>query len=65
MEGALKFGRIILPPIAHRLGTGAAVWLVAQGIPDDLVQRTIVAGGVVAGIALDMATHFLSRRSSR
>lgn len=62
MRGALAMGRIVLPPIAHRLGTGFAVYLVAQGIPDDLIERLLLAAAAMGGVGLDMLTHFISRR---
>lgn len=62
LKGVVQIGRIVLPPLAHRVGTGFAVYLVAKGVPEDLVHRTITAAGVLAGLSLDVVTSILFRR---
>lgn len=62
MRGAVQFGRIVLPPIARRLGTGFAVFLVAKGVPEDLASQVMTAVGVVGGLTLDVVASLVSRR---
>jgi hypothetical protein len=40
--------------LTRRLGTAAAAFLVGKlGIPDDLAHQIVMAGGVLAGLAVD------------
>lgn len=48
--------------IAVRLGTAAAVWLAAHGVPDDLVDQVATVVGVVGGLLFDLIMVFVLRR---
>lgn len=53
--------------VAHgvmvRLGTAAAIWLVAHGVPEDLVDQLITAIGIAGGLLFDIAVVLLLRRA--
>ncbi|UIB81372.1 hypothetical protein [Flyfo microvirus Tbat2_83] len=49
-----RFIRLVAEPILRRIGTGLAVYLASQGVPDDLLQQFIAAIGVLLGIALEI-----------
>lgn len=51
--------------MSRRLGTAAAGMLIAQGIPEDLVTRLLVALGVVGGICFDIALAIYHDREKR
>lgn len=41
-------------PLARRLGTGFAVWLMAFGVPEDTVQAFVKASLALAAVAFDL-----------
>lgn len=44
-----------LGPVARRVGTAFAAYLLAQGIPADTAEQLLTALGVVGGLSLDIA----------
>lgn len=57
-------GKQVLPPLARRVGTAISVFLLAQGVPEDLAQQVILAAGVFAGLAFDVSLAIAARRKS-
>lgn len=55
-------GRLILEPIARRLGTAVAAYLVASGLPADAAQQVLVALGILGGVAWDVSISVLTRK---
>lgn len=51
----ISIAKKALPVVATRAGTAVAAYLVALGIPDDLVQQTVVAAGVLGALIFDIA----------
>lgn len=47
-------GEKIASALLVRLGTGVAVWLIASGVPQSLVEQFFAAVIAVLGIAFDM-----------
>lgn len=58
----LEIGRNVAAPMGRRLGTALAAYLLAQGIPQDMVDQFVLAVGVVGALALDLATAYVTRR---
>lgn len=61
LGGAISFGRIVLPPVLQRVGTGFAVWLVAQGVPHDTVDQAVAAATLLAGLGFDLVVKAFLR----
>lgn len=55
-------GRLVLEPIARRVGTAFAAYLVAQGLPADAAHQVLLALGVLGGVAFDVAISILTRK---
>jgi hypothetical protein len=50
--------------VARRLGTVVAAFLVGKlGIPEDLAQQLVMAGGIMLGLALDAAVAMYFARA--
>ena len=58
----LEIGRNVAAPMGRRLGTALAAYLLAQGIPQDMVDQFVLAVGVAGALALDLATAYVTRR---
>ena len=58
----LEIGRNFAAPMGRRLGTALAAYLLAQGIPQDMVDQFVLAVGVAGALALDLATAYVTRR---
>ena len=59
----LEIGRNVAAPMGRRLGTALAAYLLAQGIPQDMVDQFVLAVGVAGALALDLATAYVTRRA--
>lgn len=52
----------IAAPLGRRLGTAFAAYLIAKGIPQDMADQVLTAGGVVLGLAIDLLTAYYTNR---
>lgn len=59
---AVEIGRNVATPLARRLGTALAAYLLAQGIPQELADQLLLALGVAGGLAMDIAAHYVTQR---
>lgn len=51
--------------VVVRLGTACAIWLVAHGIPEELVDQLVTAISVTVGLLFDLAMVLLLRGKVR
>ena len=58
----LEIGRNVAAPMGRRIGTALAAYLLAQGIPQDLVDQLVLAVGVSGALALDVLSAYVTRR---
>lgn len=58
---AVEIGRNIAAPMGRRIGTALAAYLLAQGIPQDMADKLLLAIGVAGGIAMDCIAYYVTK----
>ena len=55
----VEISRNIAAPMGRRIGTALAAYLLAQGIPQDMADKLLLAIGVAGGVALDCIAYYV------
>lgn len=65
MITAREIGATFTKSVVSRLGTVFAVWLLAHGVPDDVVEQFVQALAVISGLLVDIGLVLLFRGKVR
>lgn len=57
----VEIGRNIAAPMGRRMGTAVAAYLLAQGIPQDMADKLLLAVGVAGGVAVDCIAYYVTK----
>ena len=57
-----EIGKNVALPLGRRIGTALAAYLLAQGIPQDMVAQFVLGLGVVGALGLDVISAYVAKR---